>query len=61
VFILDSAAFYSSSDVALEGERAPRTKEVTFRNVPAGAYNVSVTLIGNDGQRTSATREVWLK
>ena len=61
VFSVDSAAFYSSSDAELEGDRAPRTKQVTFRSVPAGAYDVRVTLIGTDGHRTSATRGVLIR
>ena len=61
VFSVDSAAFYSSSDAELEGDRAPRTKQVTFRSVPAGSYKVRVTLIGTDGQRTSTTRGVLIR
>ena len=61
VFIIDSTAFYSSSDAELEGDRAPRTKQVTFRNLPAGLYNVSVSLIGTEGARTSAMREVVIR
>jgi hypothetical protein len=49
-FVVDSGAFYTSSSVELEGDRAPRTKEVRFRTLPAGSYEVTVTLYGGNGQ-----------
>src|SRR5262249_46272326 len=37
-FVLDSESLYTSSTAELDGDRAPRTKEVMFRNLPAGTY-----------------------
>lgn len=50
-FVIDSARMYASSTAELEGDRAPRTKEVRFRAVPSGEYEVRVTLVGSDGER----------
>jgi len=55
-FVVDSENFYSSSVVELDGERAPRAKEVRFRMLPAGSYEVRLTLIGSDGERGSLVR-----
>jgi hypothetical protein len=57
-FVVDSEAFYTSSTVQLDGDQAPRTKEVMFRRLPAGIYQVRVTLIGTDGTRGGAVRRV---
>jgi len=50
-FAMDSGAFYTSSVAELDGDRAARVKEVRFRMVPAGVYQVSVTLFGTEGER----------
>lgn len=50
-FVVDSGAFYSSSVAELDGDRAPRAKEVRFRMLPAGSYEVRLTLMGADGER----------
>jgi len=47
-FVVDSRAFYGSSSADLEGDRAPRTKEVRFRMLPAGWYRVTVTVYGDN-------------
>ena len=59
-FVIDSGAFFSSSTVELDGARAPRRKEIRFRQLPAGSYKVSVTLVGTDGRRGTAVRYVSL-
>jgi hypothetical protein len=58
--VIDSDAFFSSSTVELDGEHAPRTKEVKFRRLPAGTYEVRVTLIGTDGARGTAVQHISL-
>jgi hypothetical protein len=60
-FVVDSASFYTSSVVPLDGDRAPRAKQVRFRMLPAGSYEVTLTLIGADGERGYFTRtiELW--
>ncbi len=57
-FILDSESLYTSSTVDLDGDRAPRTKEVRFRSLPAGVYQARVRLNGANGERGSAVRRV---
>ena len=49
--VADSPAFYRSSTIPLEGDRAPRTTMLEFRSLPAGEYQVTATVIGVDGQR----------
>jgi hypothetical protein len=50
-FIGESAAFYRSSRITLEGDRAPNTTMVEFRSLPPGDYEVTAMLIGADGHR----------
>lgn len=38
--VLDSADYYSSSTVQLEGAQSPRLRIVMFRDVPGGVYEV---------------------
>jgi hypothetical protein len=52
--VADSGDFYRSSEIQLDGERAPRTNAIWYRSVPAGDYAVQGVLIGADG-RTRAT------
>ena len=54
----ESENFYTSSTTTLEGDRAPRTKIIRFRTLPAGSYEVRVRLIGTDGDRAQLTRHV---
>jgi hypothetical protein len=42
--VADGPDFYRRSDVPLDGEEAPRTVELSFRDVPAGDYEVSAIL-----------------
>jgi hypothetical protein len=56
--VVDSPGFYTSSVTDLDGERAPRTKGVQFKRLPAGFYEVTVVLFGADGERDRKTRWV---
>ena len=49
--IADSAEFYRSSTIALEGDLAPKTTMFEFRSLPPGEYDVTAMLIGMDGHR----------
>jgi len=49
--VADSAEFYRSSTIALEGDRAAKTTMLEFRSLPPGDYEVTATVIGVDGQR----------
>jgi hypothetical protein len=57
--IVDSPDFYRSSEIPLDGDRAPRTTLMEFRNLPAGDYELRATLLGSGGSvRASAHQEV---
>lgn len=46
----ESEDFFRSSRIQLDGDRAARTNTFEFPNLPEGAYDVSATLFGSDGQ-----------
>jgi hypothetical protein len=50
-FVVESESFYTSSTAELDGDRAPRLKQVWFRQLPAGEYKIRVTLRGTQGER----------
>ena len=51
--MLDSSSYSSSSTVVLEGDKAPRVRDVRFRQLPAGSYEVSATLVHEQGIRSN--------
>jgi hypothetical protein len=55
--IADSDNFYSSSEIQLEGDQAPRTSTFEFRSLPPGIYEVKVMLIGADGRQRALARQ----
>ena len=46
---MDSPNFFATSTVALEGDRAARVRTTHFRQLPAGKYEVSATLVQDRG------------
>ena len=54
--VADSATFYRSSTIQLEGDRAPKTTIVQFRSLPPGEYAVTAAVIGADGRRRAIAR-----
>jgi uncharacterized protein (DUF58 family) len=57
--IADSADFYRSSEVQLDGEQSPKTITVEFRGVPGGSYQVSSVVLDQSGRmRASAIQDV---
>jgi hypothetical protein len=57
VITVESGDFFRSSEIHLEGDRAPRTSAIEYRNVPAGVYEISAVLAGRDGrERATAHR-----
>jgi hypothetical protein len=46
----ESESYFRSSDFGLEGENAPRTHFVEYRQLPAGEYRVTARLVGTRGQ-----------
>jgi hypothetical protein len=47
--IAESEEFYRSSEVELDGDRAPRTTIFQFRSLPSGSYRVRAVLRGAGG------------
>jgi hypothetical protein len=54
----DSGSFYRSSEIQLEGDRAPLVTEVFLKNLPSGEYTVAAELRDNIGGRTIVRRTV---
>jgi hypothetical protein len=55
--VAESESFYRSSEIQLEGDRAPRTTTFEFKSVPGGVYEVTATLLGVHGQRLRTVRQ----
>ena len=55
--VAESADFYRSSLIELQGDRAPRTSVFEFRNLPRGEYQVMATLIGEGGEPRARVRQ----
>jgi hypothetical protein len=56
--IAESSDFYRSSEIQLEGDKAPRTSMFEFRNLPPGTYEVRATLFGASGKRGAVRQQV---
>jgi hypothetical protein len=54
----DSGSFYRSSEVQLEGDRAPLITQVALKNLPGGEYSIQVVLRDAAGHRTVARSSV---
>lgn len=52
----DSGAFLRSSDVQLDGDKAPTVTEIRLKNLPSGEYTVKAVLIDAAGTSTVASR-----
>jgi hypothetical protein len=48
--VAESADFYRSSQIQLDGNQAPRTTYVSFRSLPGGRYSIRVVVRGSRGQ-----------
>jgi hypothetical protein len=55
--VAESPDFYRSSEIALEGDRAPRTTMLQFRALPTGTYEVKATLFGPGGRARAVARQ----
>ncbi|MCC7415650.1 MAG: hypothetical protein IT176_00805 [Acidobacteria bacterium] len=53
--IAESDRFYRSSEIELDGARAPRVNVFELRGLPAGVYDVRVVLKGEAGRELAAT------
>jgi hypothetical protein len=54
--IAQSHNFYSSSEIQLDGDKAPTTTTVEFRSVPVGLYSVRVVVKGTGGKEIGSAR-----
>jgi hypothetical protein len=54
--VAESADYYRSSEIQLDGERARRTTLVDFRSVPGGMYRISASLRGEGGEELAVAR-----
>jgi hypothetical protein len=54
--VAESPAFYRSSEIQLDGDRAPRTNTFEFRSMPPGTYDVRATLRDSNGQARALAR-----
>ena len=54
--VVDSSDFYRLSRVELDGDHAPTVNTLKIDSVPAGDYEVTATVIGDDGRRTTMAR-----
>lgn len=55
--IAESADFYRSSEIPLDGEKAARTAQIAFRNLPSGLYRVRAVLKGAGEEQLAQTRQ----
>jgi hypothetical protein len=54
----ESAEFFRSSTINLEGEQAPRVTEISFKSLPGGEYNISAVLVDAQGNKSIARSSV---
>lgn len=55
--VAESDDFYRSSEIQLDGDKAPRTTTFEFRSLPPGAYEVKATLFGEGGSTRASVRQ----
>ena len=55
--IAESDDFYRSSQMELEGDKAPRTTMFEFRSLPPGTYEVRAVLLGAGGAQRAFARQ----
>jgi hypothetical protein len=52
----ESGAFFRSSEVQLEGDKAPMITEIRLKNLPGGEYTVRAVLRDSSGAETVVRR-----
>ena len=57
VIIAESDDFYRSSEIPLDGAKAPRTTSLAFRSLPGGVYSVRAVLKGANDEWLAQTRQ----
>jgi hypothetical protein len=48
--IADSATYFTSSEVSVDGDRGPRVRSILLRDLPAGEYMFTGEAIGERGR-----------
>jgi hypothetical protein len=57
--VVDSGGYFRSSEIGLDGDRAPRANQFRFPSLPAGAYRIRVAVKGaSDEELGSAEAEI---
>jgi len=56
--VAESADYYRSSAIQLDGASAPRLNVFELKNLPTGTYEVTSVLVGTGGHRTAVTQLV---
>ncbi len=54
--VAESDDFYRSSEITLDGDKAPRTTTFEFRSLPPGIYEVRARLTGAGGEERGSVR-----
>jgi hypothetical protein len=54
--VADSGDFFRSSYLPLDGAEATPITETSFKNLPGGEYEVTVTLVDSQGHATNVDR-----
>ena len=52
--VAESPEFYRSSEMPLDGDRAPRTTRFEFKSLPGGNYDVRAVLKGVGGEELAS-------
>lgn len=55
--VADSPTFFRSSQIPLEGDRAPKTFTVEYPNVPDGQYEITSVLVNSMGRERATIRQ----
>lgn len=55
--VADSEDFYRSSEIPLDGDRAPHVVTVEFRNMPGGDYQVTGVLLDAAGESRAVAQQ----
>jgi hypothetical protein len=53
--IVESADYYASSDVQLDGADSVTSHQFTWKDLPGGPYRVDAILLREDGEKVTAT------
>ena len=58
--VADSGDYFRSSFVSLDGADAASVTDTSFKNLPGGEYEITVTLVGADGDQAMDRRLIMV-